>query len=309
MVAANRIGSSVVTVGNYDGVHLGHQAIVRALVSEARRRSVPSIAVLFDPHPTVVLGTKIPPLLTTPEERGRLIKGLGVDRVVIRKFTQDLAETPAKMFLLELRNEYGMESLVVGPTTHLGKGRDGTPERLEEMGEEFGFDVNVVPQFFLNDEERVSSSEVRRSIEEGEMERARRLLGRFYRTHGTVVPGDARGRQLGFPTANVAGIPTMLPLSGVYAVWAEAGGTLLPGAANVGVRPTVKTGGSLGVEVHLLGYQGSLLGKDLPIFWGKRLREERKFSSLEELKAQIATDCGEAKTALSGLPKAVESES
>jgi riboflavin kinase/FMN adenylyltransferase len=283
-------GSSVVTIGNFDGVHLGHQSLVASLLEEGRRRGVPSVALLFDPHPTVVLGTKIPPRITSIDDRIRLLEGLGVDHVFVEKFTRELQMTSAEAYLEQLVRRLGMEFLCVGPTTHIGSGRGGTPGRLREIGRELGFSVNVADEYRIGGE-TVSSSRIRRRIEEGDVEGAGRLLGRWYRTTGEVVRGDGRGKTLGFPTANLGGIPTLVPARGVYAVLGEVDGVSIPAAANVGYRPTVREIPELAVEIHLLGYRGSLVGRLLQVTWIARLRDERKFESEEALRQQIEQDC------------------
>lgn len=292
-----KLSGSVVTVGNFDGVHLGHQAILQALTEEAKRRSLPSVAIFFDPHPTVVLGTKIPPQITTLQERISLIKSFGVDHVFVQTFSKELSTTSASSYLGNLVKDLGMTFLCVGPTTHIGKGREGTPSKMEELGKEQGFDVSVVSEFFLG-EKKVSSSRIRRLIEEGDVELAGKSLGRPYRMIGTVVSGDGRGTKLGFPTANLEEIETLIPARGVYAVWADVDGIRVPAAANVGYRPTIQQTPRFTVEVHLLDFEKRLVAQALPVTWVARIRDEQKFESLNELKVQIKKDCLEARKLL-----------
>lgn len=291
------MSGSVVTIGNFDGVHLGHRTIVRSLLEEGGRRNLPSVAVLFDPHPTVVLGTKVPPRLTTIGERVELLKGLGVGDVRVERFTKELRNTTAEKYLARLQRELGMKFLCVGSTTHIGKGREGTPGRLKELGSLLGFDVRIVPERFEGTEV-VSSSRIRRLLEEGEVEAAARFLERPHRTAGTVVAGDGRGRTLGFPTANLESIETLVPGRGVYAVRVTIGGETFPGAANVGYRPTLKEIPKLAVEVHLFDFDRPILGERLEVSWVSRLRDERKFGTVEALRRQIEEDCREARNRL-----------
>ena len=292
------MSQSAVTVGNFDGVHIGHQAIVRALLDAASERKLEPVAMTFDPHPAAVLGHPVPPLLMTPRQRMDAIAALGVARCIIQPFTHETARTSAEEFIRRiLIDGLKMKVLCIGPNTHLGRNREGTSERLRELARSLGFELILVPPVEV-DGRTISSTAIRRALEAGNVHEAARDLGRFFETSGVVVKGVGRGRGLGFPTANLGPVETMLPASGVYATRLRWKGKKLPGVTNVGVRPTFESQGALSVETHLLDFKGELLRASVVVEWVARLRPERKFESADDLRVQLARDCAKAKREL-----------
>lgn len=297
-------GGALVAIGNFDGVHLGHQAVVRSAVQDAKRKSLEPLVLTFDPHPAEVLGHGRPPMLTTPDRRVELLCALSPDlTVVVEPFTLELAATPAANFAKELIADHlGAEEVVVGENFRFGQGRKGDLALLRALGKQLGF--RAVAQEIVSDAGGAfSSTRIRDAVLRGELAHAEALLGRPHAISGVVVQGAQRGRVLGFPTANVSGVPEVCPPHGVYACQVERlgdGGPVLlgGGALNIGVRPTV-TGG-LSTEVHLLDFSGDLYGQNLRVHLIERLRPEQKFSGLDALKAQIAKDVIQCRSILSG---------
>ncbi len=281
---------SVVTIGNFDGVHRGHQQLIQEVVGRARSKQTRSVAITFDPHPAAVLGRTPPPLLMLPEDRVARLTELGIDDCVILSFTKELAHMEAEAFVKqELIDQLGMKSLFIGPSTHIGRNREGTPERLVSLVEKYGFELKVIAPM-SEGESMVSSSRIRRDLVEGNVDSALEQLGRPFETRGQVVSGEALGRQMGTPTANLGPVPTLLPGKGVYATYMRVGQGLFPSVTNVGNRPTIGEHLPLTVETHVLDFTGELLAKEVTLLWIKRIRSEKKFASKEELVAQIQKD-------------------
>ncbi len=285
---------SLVTVGTFDGVHLGHQAILRYLVRRARANGGSSVVVTFDPHPREVVRGEPVPLLTTIEERAELLEALGLDRFIVIPFTPAFARLSAEDFVERiLVGRIGLKEIVIGYDHGFGRGRGGDAALLEALGEKLGFAVDVIPPQVV-EEHVVSSTEIRALlIDEGDVREAARLLGRPYALGGTVVEGARRGRSIGFPTANleVEHPRKVIPKAGVYAVLAtlDDGVTTLGGMMNIGRRPTFENTG-LHLEVHLLDFEGDLYGRRLRIEFVERLRDERKFDSVDALVEQLSRD-------------------
>lgn len=285
------------TIGTFDGVHLGHQAIVRSIVAGARAEGAMSVVITFDPHPAVVLGKRKDPIyLTTPIERARLLGELGVDVVVIYPFTLQVAATTAAEFMERVRARLGLRHLCVGHDFALGKDRQGNEDTLRELGERMGYSVAVAPAVELEGEV-VSSSAIRRRLTDGDVEGAARMLGRPYRLSGVVVRGDGRGRQLGFPTANLEMLSgRAVPRNGVYVCQAHVNGLAWGAVTNVGVRPTFENQPAPPrVEAHLLDFDRDLYGQELPLEFLARLRDEARFSGIQALVAQIQVDADKAR--------------
>lgn len=284
---------SWLTVGVFDGVHRGHQEIIRNLVAAARQTSTKAVVVTFWPHPATVLGRGVVRCLTMDDERAALLESLGVDAVVTQAFDANLAATTARDFVARLHARLGFQHFLIGYDFALGKDREGNRTRLAEIGADLGYEVRVIPA--LGDESGViSSTEIRKLVATGDVSEAAKLLGHNYGLHGQVVHGDSRGRGLGFPTANIAH-PTekILPSNGVYACWAWLNGQPHQAAVNVGVRPQFHDGtGPPRVEAYLLDFDSDLYGLDVRLEFVARLREERKFSSVAALLAQIRQDVG-----------------
>jgi riboflavin kinase/FMN adenylyltransferase len=283
-------GPVVATMGNYDGVHLGHRAIVRGVVDEARRLDATAVLVTFEPHPlAIVAPERRPPRIQTRRQRLAALEALDLDEVRVVDFDRRLASLDGEAFFAEvLLPGLSLASVHVGREFRFGKGRGDDVRALEEIGRKHGFRVVGVPHVLL-DGETVSSSAVRAAVGEGDVERARRLLGRPFALEGLVVRGDGRGQRMDFPTANLDVENELLPRRGVYVTEAAVGGERVPSVSNVGVRPTFG-GTALTVESHLLDWSGALRGERLELRFLARLRDERAFSSGEELADQIARD-------------------
>ncbi|GIV61304.1 MAG: riboflavin biosynthesis protein [Rhodothermaceae bacterium] len=286
--------TSRVTVGTFDGVHLGHQAILRYLRQRVVEQGGHSVVVSFDPHPREVVTGRPVPLLTTIDERADLLEALGIDRFIVIPFTPEFARLSAEAFVESvLVARIGLQEIVIGYDHGFGRGRGGDARLLETLGEKHGFAVDVIPPQVVA-EHVVSSTEIRTLLREaGDVRTAARLLGRRYALAGEVVPGARRGRVIGFPTANLAveHPRKVIPRQGVYAVLARIEEEADPygGMMNIGIRPTFE-GQGLHLEVHLFDFQGDLYGRRLRIEFVERIRDERKFPSVEALVEQLSRD-------------------
>ncbi|MBU1451004.1 MAG: bifunctional riboflavin kinase/FAD synthetase [Proteobacteria bacterium] len=286
----------VITIGNFDGVHLGHQALFAKAIERAKAVEGTALAVTFEPHPIRVLRPAVNlPLITPLDQKLELMAQSGLDITPCLRFDQDFARLSADAFVDKLLvGRLGAAEVVVGYDFAFGHKGLGDLELLCSKGEKWGFAVHVVGPVIV-DGRPVSSTRVRQEVADGNMEAARRLLGRHYRVAGRVVAGHGRGgRLLGFPTANLRVSDELLPGPGVYAVMVElAGGRHLKGANNIGNNPTFDDG-ALSVETHLLDFDGDLYGQDIRLHFVERLRGEKRFDSAEELKAQIGRDIARA---------------
>ena len=285
---------SLVTVGTFDGVHQGHQTILRYLIDRARRNDGVSVALSFDPHPREVIAGEAVPLLTTIEERAEAFEALGLDRFIVLPFTKTFAELSAASFVEDvLVKHIGLQEIVIGHDHGFGKGREGDSELLQTLGLRHEFNVDVIPAQLL-EKDIVSSTRIRLVLtESGDVDLARRLLGRPYRLEGTVIAGEGRGRQLGYPTANIEvnHMGKVAPRDGVYAVRCtmKEDGTPLNGMMNIGRRPTFD-GLENRLEVHLFDYIESLYGQTLKVDFIRRIRDEKKFNGIEALIEQLSKD-------------------
>lgn len=280
-----------VTVGNFDGVHRGHQALVAAAVRRANRLGGPAVAVTFDPPPYQVLVPAAPPRppLTTLNDRADLLHAAGADRVVVLRTTPELLGlTPEAFFAGVLVRLLGARAVVEGYDFRFGRGRAGDTATLRGLCDAAGIGFEEVPPL-LDGDEPVSSSRVRAAILAGDVATAAGLLGRPYRITGTVVDGAKRGRTIGFPTANLADVPTVVPGTGVYAVRATVDGRTWPAAANVGPNPTFGDDGRK-IEAHLIGFAGDVYGKPLAVEFVAKLRDTRPFAGAAELVEQLRRD-------------------
>ena len=286
--------SSVVTVGTFDGVHRGHQAILSFLCDRAKARGGAPTVLTFDPHPRAVVRNAEVPLLTTIKERARVLERLGIARMVVLPFTDELAQYDPEAYVREVLWEtIGMQMIAVGYDHRFGRDRGGDVELLRTMGDELGFAVEEIPPR-AEDDEVISSTRIRKQIaEEGDVDAAARLLGRHYTLSGTVERGDQRGRTIGFPTANISlhDARSCVPCNGVYATRVHGDALQAPqvGMCNIGVRPTFD-GTTPTIEVHLLDFSGDLYGETLCVEFVQRLRDEVKFDSVDALKAQLSKD-------------------
>ncbi len=288
---------SWLTIGSFDGVHRGHQEIIGKLVSGAHADGARSVVLTFFPHPSEVLrGQNGPFYLTTPEERASLLGKLGVDVVITLPFTHELANIPAADFVAELKRKLLLKRLLVGYNFTLGRNREGDVPTLQRLGDLYDYSLEVFQPITL-DGEIISSSLIRSRLASGDVRGAAELLDRLYCVAGTVVPGDARGRQIGIPTANLAIWPKwILPANGVYAAWANVEGEGHAAVVNIGQRPTFENAPvPIRLEAHLLDFDRDLYGQEIGIEFVERLRDEQRFPSIDALIAQIHKDIGTAR--------------
>lgn len=288
------------TIGVFDGVHRGHQTLIRNLTAGAHADGAPAVVLTFDPHPAAVLRPEqAPPTLTTPEERGALFAALGVDYVITHPFNHQVAALSAKDFLSRLKQHLGFQQFWVGHDFAMGHNREGDIPRLRELSAELGFQLHVVAPVSL-DERPVSSSRIRALLAQGEVQQAAEMLGRPYQLIGEVIEGAGRGRTIGVPTANLAIPPNRaLPARGVYACRAWVGDSRVEAVTNIGYRPTFDNGPAHpSVETHLLDFSGDLYGQVIRLEFLSRLREERKFPHINALVQQIQNDIVQAREIL-----------
>ena len=284
---------SVATIGFFDGVHCGHRALIKQVRDEAHKRSLKSMLITFPEHPRRVMDAEYQPeLLSTASEKICLLASTGADYCVVLPFTKEISQLTAKEFMEEyLMKKLGVEVLVVGYDHHFGRSASEHFDDYVRYGKELGLEV-VQGEACQVDGERISSSAVRTYLQIGNMEKVEHCLGRPYSIDGKVVKGQYVGHELGFPTANLdpLSIGKKLPLDGVYAVKIPINGTDYIGMLNIGGRPTIDEGGERTVEVHILNFADDLYGEELHVDFAHRLRAERKFSSREELVAQLRRD-------------------
>ena len=296
----NEFIGSFITIGNFDGIHLGHSHIFQTLVGQASQASRRSMLVTFVPHPKMVLHPERRPfyLLTTLEEKLALLERQGLDAVILIPFTLEYAATTAESFILDfLWKKLRAGKIFIGHDYTFGKDKAGGEAMLAAYGEKLGFTVEVIPAFSTGGT-IVSSSRIREYILEGNVKKAALLLGRPYNLKGGIIKGKGRGVTLGFPTANVKPDKELLPANGVYAALVALEGTKYPAVLSLGLNPTYGDV-ALSLEVHLLDYTGSsIYGKSLEIFFVDRLREERRFSGPEELIVHIKKDITAARAIL-----------
>ncbi len=293
---------SIVSIGMFDGVHLGHQQLLGRLVSEARASGRESVVLTFFPHPDVVLkGVTGRYYLTAPETRARLLLEQGVDLVITHTFNQEVSRIRAADFVQQLSSHLKMAALWVGPDFALGYKREGDVPFLRRMGQERGFTVETIGLWLNDGGQVISSSRIREALLAGEAEQATRWLGRPYLVAGEVIHGDHRGRTIGFPTANLrVWEEKLLPANGVYACWAFVGDTRHMAVTNIGIQPTFE-GDLMKVEAHLLDFEGDLYGQELQLEFIRRLRPEQRFPGIEALVAQISADVEASRALLSVL--------
>lgn len=294
--AANRLKAGnrpvCAAIGIFDGVHRGHQQLLRQTIADALRREGRSLVITFDRHPNAVVAPeRVPPLIQSLDQRLRTLATLGVDALLLIHFDRAFSEQTGEAFIRQLAADLGtLRSISVGADFVFGHRRSGNVALLDTLGAELGFRVHSLGAVSLDDQ-TVSSTRIREAIRRGDFPAASRMLGRPYSLTGPVVAGDRLGRQLGFPTANLQVDALVLPPNGVYAVWATARRRRFRGVMNLGLRPTLnQPAPRLHAEVHLLDFAGDLYGEDLELMFATRLRDERRFASTDELRAQIARD-------------------
>ncbi len=284
----------VATIGNFDGVHLGHQSILNRIIDKSKSLQLPSMLIAFEPSAKeFFLGDKAPPRLTNFREKFTIVREIGIDWFVCLRFNNSLSSMPAENFIKDvLIKNLNVKYLTAGDNFRFGKERKGNFELLRSSAKQLNFQVDKAESFLI-DKQRVSSSSIRNYLKNGDMHAAEKLLGRTYSISGRVVHGDEIGRTIGFPTANIPIKRINSPVSGVFAVKVKIeNGPEINGVANVGHRPTVK-GTRIQLEVHLFNFSQNIYGKHLTVNFVNKLREETKFKSFDALKKQIQidTDC------------------
>ena len=294
----------VATIGNFDGVHLGHQAVLGQLAEKADELNLPLTVVTFEPQPQEYFRPEqSPPRLTRFREKVQALRRYAVDRVLVLRFNKQFSQQSPDDFVQNLLvNGLGVKYLVIGDDFRFGKDRAGDFAMLQAAGKNHGFEVVNMHTFMLDDE-RVSSTRVREALGAGDLNAAEKLLGRIYRMSGRVAHGDKKGRTIGFPTANIHLHRINTPLRGVFAVELFGlEGEPLPGVANLGTRPTVGGMKTL-LEVHLFDFEGDIYGKHVHVDFLRKLRDEQRFDSFDELKAQIQRDAQQARAFFATLPR------
>jgi riboflavin kinase/FMN adenylyltransferase len=287
-------------IGVFDGVHLGHQQIIRQTIADARQHDARALIVTFDKHPnTIVAPDKAPPLIYSRPQKLRAIEALGADALLEILFDRAFSRQTGEQFIRTLARDLGrIQSICVGADFVFGHRRSGNVPLLRALGTELGFRVHGLAALAL-DGETVSSTRIREAIRAGDLDAASQMLGRAYAVAGRVVFGDQLGRKIGFATANLDTPGRLLPPNGVYAARASLGGKPFRAVLNIGIRPTLtQPTPAPRLEVHLLDFSGDLYGQDLEVTFATRLRDEQKFASLDELKAQIARDIAGARKKL-----------
>jgi riboflavin kinase / FMN adenylyltransferase len=284
-------------IGMFDGVHLGHQQVIRQAINDAEQHEAISVVVTFDHHPnTIVAPDRVPLLIYSLPQRLQAMEAIGVDATLLLRFDEPFSRKTGEQFVRELASDFGrIHSICVGSTFHFGWKRSGNVVLLKTLGAELRFQVHGLSAVSL-DGEVVSSTRIREAIRAGQLDAASQMLGREYSLDGIVKRGDGLGRKLGFPTANVDAAGLVVPPTGVYAVHCAVAGTAHRGVLNIGYRPTLPSAApELRVEAHLLDFNGDLYGQELEITFIDKLRDEQKFPSLEELREQIGKDISAAR--------------
>jgi riboflavin kinase/FMN adenylyltransferase len=293
---------SAITIGTFDGVHLGHRALIARTVAEARERGLTPVVLTWDRHPAMTLRPEVaPPMLSSPERKIELLRETGAEVVAVLPFDVPLSQRPPESFVEDvLVKGLGARLVLVGQGWRFGKGRAGSVELLEELGRGFGFEARGVSLEEVGGE-AASSSRVRKAVTSGDLVLAERLLGRPFDLDGAVEHGDSRGAGLGYPTANVAIDPAIAsPPVGVYAGRARVAPSWFAAATNVGVNPTFGGQGPPRIETYLLGFDGDLYGQTLRVEFWERLRDEKRFDSVDDLVAQMGRDVAATEAIVAG---------
>jgi riboflavin kinase/FMN adenylyltransferase len=292
---------TILTIGVFDGVHLGHKKLIAELTGQAHQKNLLAGVITFRQHPEDLLKSgKRLPFLTDIKTRSKLLKDEGVDFIITLSFNKELAALSARQFLGLLQEHLRMKGLVIGPDFALGKSREGDISAIKQLGKETGFSVSVVPPLKINGEV-VSSTLLRKALAEGNICKVKALTGRPYSLHGKVVEGAGRGEGLGFPTANMdVKSGQALPPDGVYVGLTRFNGTMYQAMTNIGRNPTFGEGDRT-VESYMVDYHGDLYGKEVYLDIVARIRDEKKFASAEELKKQIGQDIVQGKTILESI--------
>ncbi len=284
-------------IGVFDGVHLGHQQIIRQTIADARQHGGLALVVTFDQHPNAIVApAKVPPLIYSLPQKLRAIEALGADALLMLRFDKQFSEQTGEQFIRSLARDLGkIQSICVGADFVFGHKRSGNVVLLKSLGTELNFTVHGIAAVAL-DGQPVSSTRIREAIRSGDFDSASQMLGRAYSVAGKIIHGDQLGHQLGFPTANLDTPGLLLPPNGVYAAHATVGGKSFRAVLNIGHRPTVQNPTpQLRVEVHLLDFSADLYGQEMEVTFAAKLRDEQKFASLDELKTQITRDIAAAR--------------
>ncbi len=297
---SGEFGRTALTIGNFDGVHRGHQQVLRRLKLAAKKEDLPATVITFEPHPVQVLYPgKGLQMIHTYKQRADLLARYGVENLVTVEFTKEVAATTAEQWVVEVMIEkLRVETLIMGYDFSFGRGGDGDAKHLIQLGRKYGFSVEQVPALVI-DGRPISSSRIRRLIAAGEMALVMNLLGRPFHVTGEVIKGDGRGRQLGIPTANIDHEAAMLPHVGIYGGVVVTDGEYCPAAINVGCNPTFDQT-RLHIEAHILDFEGDLYGKNIEVHFLRRLRDERKYQSADQLVAAIKKDIDNARQLFHG---------
>ena len=284
------LSGSCATIGNFDGVHLGHQILLNRVTQLAVQHNLPSVAVTFDPHPMQVLQGWTPPAITTTEQKLSFLSQAGIEHILCLQFNQTMADLSPENFVYNyLVQGLKVKELIIGHDYAFGKKRRGNFRLLQELGQKYNFQVQQIPPVYYNGEV-ISSSRIRKLVEQGRVAEVKPLLNRYYQVQGTVIEGAGRGgKLLGVPTANLRPGNRLCPKPGVYAMWVELRDKTLPAVANVGYNPTFGTQ-ALSLEVHILDFQEDIYGISLHLHFVQRIRDEVKFSGVEALLEQIHKD-------------------
>lgn len=291
---------TVVTFGVFDGVHVAHQIVINRVVNRARALGVEGVVIFFDPHPALPILGEAPPALTITTKKIELLNMLGVDRVVVEDFNEHFSQLSPEEFVEDiLVGRFHAKEVIAGYDCTFGRDKAGDKRLLAKLGEKYGFTVDIVEPYKVNGAV-VSSTRIRTSILQGNLELAHKLLGRFYSIKGTVVPGKGIGHKIGYATANLNSQKQVLPPSGVYAVKVHVGNRQFEGVLNMGVQPTFGAN-DFQIEVHLLNFDETLYDQDLEVFFIKKIRKEKAFANPEELIDQIRKDEELARKILANL--------
>jgi riboflavin kinase/FMN adenylyltransferase len=295
------LAGSVVTLGNFDGIHLGHQALLTGAVNDSKKLGLVSVVLTFEPHPLAVLAPqRAPKLILAHKDKMQLLQGFGVDIVAVQHFDLGFAQLRAADFVRDLlARRLKARKIWVGKDLRYGQGRSGGVEDLKRWGQELGFEVAVVEPILV-DGNRVSSSRIRELLSHGRVDEAKPMLGRYHFVSGRVVEGNRRGRVLGFPTANLAVRTEVLPADGIYATFFRLGARVLPSVSSIGLNPTFGAGPRT-VETFIIGFDENIYGASAQVSFVKRIRDEIKFAEVPDLIAQIRKDVYAAETILRDL--------